>query len=171
MRIETRTMMSRCGSLMRDKRKDSRTMRLVRLRLTAERTNFFAMTTPSLAVASEFGRWSISKCLPRSVFRKAKTDENSSVLRIRYSSRKPKSTPASATSNAETSASLGASRADDGTSATRTHANEEPVGAFAPNYRRLVCAFHGHRLCKKRNEQLHLFIIDLSSPFFLTACG
>ena len=133
MRVETRTTISRCGKASRDRRKDSRTMRLIRFRLTAERTNFFAMTTPSLAVAIELGRWSISKCLPRRVLRKAKTDEKSSVLRNRCSSRKPKSTPAAATSNAETCASLGAASTNDSSSAACTHANKESMGAFAPN--------------------------------------
>lgn len=127
-------------------------MRLIKLRLTAARTNFFAMTTPSLAVADEFGRWSISKYLPRRVLRKAKTDENSSVLRNRCSPRKPRSTSATATSNAETGASLGSAGADYCTSTARTHANKETMGAFAPDYGRLVCTFHGDRLCKKRNE-------------------
>lgn len=96
-RAETRTTMSRCGSAARDKRKDSRTMRRIRLRFTAERTNFFATTTPIRAVEAAFGRYSTSKCLPRTDLRKAKTDENSSVLCNRYSLRKPKSVPVTAT--------------------------------------------------------------------------
>ncbi len=158
MRVETRTTISQCCNLIRNWRKDSRTMRLIKLRLTAERTSFFAMTTPSLAVLDELGRWSISKCLPRKALRKAKTDENSSVLRNRYSSRKPRSTTGggpsgapTAASDAETGPPSGTSCPNDSTSATRTHANKKPMGAFAPNYGRLVCAFHGCRLCKKRN--------------------
>lgn len=64
-------------------------MRRIRLRFTADRANFFAMITPSRAEAFAFGLNSSSKCLPRNVLRKAKTDENSSVLRSRCSPRKP----------------------------------------------------------------------------------
>lgn len=145
-RADTRTTMSRCRSLLRDRRKDSRTMRLTRLRFTAERTCFFAMTTPIRAVAIELGRCISSKCLPRRILRKAKTDENSSVLRNRCSLRKPNSTPAADTSNAEAYASLGAACADNGTAAARTHANEKPMGTFAPDYGGLICAFHDCRL-------------------------
>lgn len=102
MRAETRTTMSRRGSFVRDRRKDSRTMRLTKLRFTAERTNFFPITTPSLAVAAEFGRWSISKWMPRSALRKAKTDENSSVLLNRYSLRKPESSPSGSAISTQT---------------------------------------------------------------------
>jgi hypothetical protein len=70
------------------------------------------------------------------------------------------STPAAVTSNAETSPSLGATSADDSTTAARTHANKETMGAFAPDYGRLICAFHGYRLCKRetRNYIFSLWI-------------
>jgi hypothetical protein len=45
------------------------------------------------------------------------------------------------------------------------------MGAFTPDYGRLVCAFHDYRLCKKKNTRFHLFFVDLSRPFFLSACG
>lgn len=99
-RVETRTTISIFGRWARIRRKDSRTMRRTRLRFTAERTCFFATIMPIRAVAAEPGRYNRSKCLPRRDRRKAKTDENSSVLRNRCSSRKPRPTPAAVTSDA-----------------------------------------------------------------------
>ena len=54
-------------------------------------------------------------------------------------------------SDGQALAALGAARIDHGTATSGLHANEETMGAFAPNYGRLICAFHGRRLCKKIN--------------------
>lgn len=151
-RIARRTTISLCGSPPRERRKDSRTMRRIWLRFTAERTNFFAMTTPSRADTAAFGLYNSSKYLPRSALRKAKTDENSSVLRSRCSPRKPRSTTAVGTSNAESGASLGPTGTNNCTAAARAHADKKTMGAFAPDYGWLVGAFHGCRLCKKRTH-------------------
>lgn len=144
MRVRTRTTMSRRTSCGRIRRNDSRTMRLMRFRETADRTCFFATTMPNRAEPPAAGRWSNSKLRLRTDLRKAKTDENSSVLRSLNSLRKPRSTTAaSPISNAEATAALGSSGADDCSPAARAHADEEAVGTFAANNGRLVSTFHG----------------------------
>jgi hypothetical protein len=54
----------------------------------------------------------------------------------------------------QTLATLGATRVDDGTTATGLHAHQKTVGAGAADFGRLVCAFHGELPRKNSDENM-----------------
>ena len=80
--FDRRTMQSMAGRA--SCRNCSRVIRLTVLRVTARGARRFAATTPSRACGKAFGRTYRTKCAVRNTGRKLKTDENSSVLTIRF---------------------------------------------------------------------------------------
>lgn len=85
---ERRNTRSYAGNRIRDILNASRASRLIRLRSTERRASFLATTTPRRAEGKPAGRYRSWKCSLRIDFRKAKTDEKSSVLLSRSMPRK-----------------------------------------------------------------------------------
>lgn len=78
--VDSRSTRSHSGNSTRIILNASRPRRLTRLRSTARRASFLPTTSPNLADPKPPGLYKSWKCSLRSASRKAKTDENSSVL-------------------------------------------------------------------------------------------
>ena len=122
-------------------RKDSRLIRLIRLRSAAFLTFRFAMANPSLGVPSPLARARTHKKASEDFAAFAKTSLKSSAL----VSRSDRGNPLGARgkrSDGQTLATLGAAGIDDQTAAAGLHARAETMGADSLDLAGLIRSFH-----------------------------